>query len=161
MVRGIYDWHHDQPILDSFDVWMDVDDHFLIGCTNLWLVFDLGFWSRNETPLRHDNKSALSSLPITCFPKNPIPQCICFTSTHFASHRPFVNAYTTESLYLALGGGINSSTCLKCMRKNLKDWSTSSSEHCLNQVTPHDGLHSHLYGRKGIGQSQKKKKKTS
>lgn len=58
----------------------------------------------------------------------------------------------TESLYLTPGGGLNSNTCLK-----RKDCSTTSSEHCLNRFTPHNGLHLHLYGKKvkGIGQSQK------
>ncbi len=59
----------------------------------------------------HGNESALSSLPITCFPKS-IPQCICCTSTHFTSHQN-MDAYMTQSLYLTRGGGLlNSSTCL-------------------------------------------------
>jgi len=62
--------------------------------------------------------STLSSLPITCFPK-AIPQCICYTSTRFTSHQN-MDAYTTQSLYLTLGGGLlNSSTCLMHLNGSL------------------------------------------
>ncbi len=93
-------------------------------CADLWLTSNLG-WRPGMRPLHssvpgchgdrllscHGNKSTLSSLPITCFPK-AIPQCICYTSTRFTSHQN-MDAYTTQSLFLTLGGGLlNSSTCL-------------------------------------------------